>query len=86
MFPGKLLEQGVLLEDEAATYLRYMTSLYNQTQSEGKKNIHLLKLDADDMPFDNWCASHPSAAADANIATQLSSFIYAMLPNWTMST
>lgn len=86
VFPRKLLEQGVLLEVEAATYLRYMTSLYDQIQSDGRKNVHLFKLDADDMPFDNWCASHPSAAADANIAAQLSSFINAMLPNWTMST
>lgn len=86
VFPSKLLEQGVLLADEAATYLRYMTSLYNETQSKGRKNIHLFKLDADDMPFDNWCASHPSAAADANIAAQLSSFINIMLPNWTVLT
>ena len=82
VFPSKLLEQGVLRAEEAATYLRYMTSL---TQYKGRTNVHLLQLNADDMPFDNWCASHPSAAADANIAAQLTRFIKSRI-KWISST
>ena len=72
----------MLSADKAATYIQYMTRLYSKTQAQGRSNVHLLQLSADGMPFDDWCASHPSAAADANIAAQLSAFIKTDLPQW----
>lgn len=34
------------------------------------------------MPLDDWCVSHSSAAADANIAAQLTAYIQAVMPEW----
>ena len=83
VYPQEQLLEGVLNQTESTTYLQYMSSLYTAAQMEGMMNVHLLQLNAVDMPLTGWCASHPSAAADANIAAQLSAFIEAVLPEWT---
>lgn len=83
VYPQEQLLEGVLNQNESTTYLQYMSSLYTAAQMEGMMNVHLLQLNAVDMPLTGWCASHPSAAADANIAAQLSAFIEAVLPEWT---
>jgi len=83
VYPQEQLLEGVLNQNESTTYLQYMSSLYTAAQMEGMMNVHLLQLNAIDMPLTGWCASHPSAAADANIAAQLSAFIEAVLPEWT---
>ena len=85
-FPTQVLEQGVLPCDKAENYVQYMTNLFNKTQQEHRSNVYFLQLNADAMPFDDWCASHPSIATDANIAAQLNSFIHARLSRWTKST
>lgn len=38
------------------------------------------------MPLDDWCVSHSSAAADANIAAQLTAYIQAVMPEWANTT
>ena len=53
--------------------------------AEGMINMHLLQLNGDGMPLEGWCSFHPSAAADANIAAQLSAYIEAVLPERTSS-
>lgn len=63
-----------------------MTSLYSTTQMMGMTNVHLLQLNGIDMPLEDWCVAHPSAAADANIAAQLTTYIEAILPQWATST
>ena len=83
VYPDEQLLEGLLNQNKTTTYLQYMSSLYTAAQMEGMMNVHLLQLNAADMPLTSWCASHPSTAADANIAPQLSAFIEAVLPEWT---
>lgn len=85
VFPSEVTV-GVLTRAETANYLQYIRSLYNQTQAEGRTNVHLLLLNGTGLPVDHWCANHPSAAADANIASQLHAFITTKLPDWAKST
>ncbi len=86
VYPMEQVLEGVLTRNQTTTYLQYMSSLYTETQMEGLNNVHLLQLNAVDMPLGGWCVFHPSAAADANIAAQLSAFIESVLPEWTRST
>ena len=86
VYPSEVLQQGVLPKHKAAIYRSYMGSLFEKTQKEGRVNVHLVQLNANDMQFDGWCASHPSANADANIAAQLSTLIQETLPEWVDST
>ena len=86
VFPMEQELEGVLTQNQTTAYLQYMSSLYTETQLEGMTNVHMLQLNAIDMPLTGWCAFHPSAAADANIAVQLSAYIEAVLPEWTRST
>lgn len=83
MYPQEQLLEGVLNQNKSTTYLQYMSSLYKAAQMESMTNVHLLQLHAVDMPLTGWCVLQPSAAADANIAAQLSAFIEAVLPEWT---
>lgn len=86
VFPEEQQLEGVLNQNQTTTYLQYMSSLYSEVQAEGLTNVHYLQLNAIGMPLTDWCASHPSAAAHANIAAQLSAFIEAVIPEWTTST
>ena len=86
VFPLEVQWQGVLTHDQTAAYLQYMSSLYSATQMMGMTNVHLLQLNGADMPLDDWCVSHPSAAADANIAAQLTAYIQAVMPEWANTT
>ena len=85
VFPLEQLLEGVLNQTQSTTYLQYMSSLYTAAQTEGMTNVHYLQLNAVNMPLTDWCSSHPSAAADANIAEQLITFIEGVLPEWTTS-
>lgn len=86
VFPEEVLTEGVLESGQAATYLQYFSSLYAQVQADGMTNVHQLQLSANGLPLDGWCAAHPSAAADADIAAQLSAFIEQEIPEWPQST
>ncbi len=81
-FPLEVQFQGVLTFNQTTAYLQYMSSLYTAAQAEGMSNVHFLQLNGVDMPLDDWCVDHPSAAADANIAAQLTAYIEAILPEW----
>ena len=85
VLPLEVQIQGVLTYNQTTTYLQYMSSLYTAAQAEGMTNVHLLQLNGVNLPTDGWCVAHPSAAADANIAAQLSAYIEAVLPEWTSS-
>ena len=86
VFPLEVQWQGVLTHDQTSVYLQYMNSLYSSTQMEGLTNVHLLQLNGVDMPTDGWCVDHPSAAADVNIAAQLTAYIDAIMPAWSSTT
>ena len=86
VYPLEVQLQGVLTHAQTAIYLQYMTSLYTTTQMMGMANVHLLQLTGADMPLDDWCVAHPSAAADANIAAQLTAYIGAIMPEWANTT
>ena len=83
VFPLEVQNQGVLTFNQTTTYLQYMSALYTKAESEGMSNVHLLQLNGVNLPTDGWCVDHPSAAADGNIAAQLSAYIEAVLPDWT---
>lgn len=85
IFPQELQSQGELTPEQTSTYLQYMTSLYTAAQLEGMNNVHLLQLSGANLPTANWCVRHPSAAADANIAAQLTAYISRLLPNYANS-
>lgn len=84
VIPEEVQTQGVLSPKQTTDYLRYMSSLYTASRKEGMSNVHLFRLTAG-IPLDNWCAAHPSAAAHANIAMQLTSYINRLLPNFATS-
>lgn len=63
-----------------------MNSLYQQTQMQGMSNVYLVQMDGIDFPIDTWCAGHPSAAAHASMADQLTSFINGVMPKWGNTT
>ncbi len=86
VFPLEVQWQGVLTHDQTTTYLQYMTSLYSTAEMMGMTNVHLLQLNGVGMPLDDWCVDHPSAAADANIAAQLTAYIEAIMPQWATTT
>lgn len=86
VFPLEVQWQGVLTHEQTAAYLQYMSSLYSTTQMMGMANVHLLQLTGANMPLDDWCVAHPSAAADANIAAQLTAFIEGIMPEWANTT
>lgn len=86
VFPLEVQFQGVLTFNQTSDYLQYMSSLYTAAQAEGMTNVHLLQLNGVNMPLDNWCVDHPSAAADVNIAAQLTAYIEAILPQWSSNT
>ena len=86
VFPLEVQIQGVLTPNQTTTYLQYMSSLYTAAVQEGVGNVHFFQLTGIDMPLDNWCNAHPSAAADANIAEQLTTYIRRLLPNFATST
>ena len=85
VFPSQVTV-GVLTPNETANYQKYMSELYRQTQRVGMTNVHLLQLNAIGMPLGDWCAVHPSAAADVKIAAQLNAFIQADIAIWPTST
>ena len=86
VFPWEVQFEGVLTVNQTSVYLQYMSSLYTSTQEQNMTNVHLLQLNPADMPLDNWCVAHPSAAADAIIASQLTSYIEQIMPEWSSTT
>ena len=82
VFPQEVQVQGVLTANQTTTYLQYMSSLYTASQLEGMSNVHLLQLSGSGLPTTGWCVAHPSAAADANIAAQLTAYINRLLPSY----
>lgn len=86
VYPAEAMLQGILDATQAETYRSYMFSLHNETQAAGMTNVHQLVLDVSSIPLDDWCSAHPSAAADASIAAQLSAFIVREIPQWPSST
>ena len=86
VFPLEVQIQGVLTANQTTSYLQYMSSLYTAAQQEGMGNVHFLQLTGANLPLDGWCNSHPSAAADVNIAEQLTTYIMRLLPNYATST
>lgn len=86
VFPLEVQIQGVLTANQTTSYLQYMSSLYTAAQQEGMGNVHFFQLTGANLPVDGWCNSHPSAAADANIAEQLTTYIMRLLPNYATST
>ena len=86
VYPMEAELVGILTVNQTLTYLQYMSSLYTETQLEGMTNVHMLQLSPVDLPLTGECAFHLTAAADANIAVQLSAYIEAVLPEWTRST
>lgn len=85
-YPLESMWDDSLTPNQTAYYLQYMNSLYVQTQMRGMSNVYLLQLNGKDFPTDNWCAGHPSTAAHLNIASQLSQYIQAVLPDWGTTT
>ena len=85
-FPLEVQFQGVLTFNQTATYLQYMSGLYTAAEAEGMSNVHFLQLSGVNLPTNDWCVDHPSAAADAVIAAQLTAYIEAVLPEWTSTT
>lgn len=86
VFPWEVQFEGVLTFNQTTVYLQYMAALFTEVQAEGLDNVHFLQLNALTMDLSDWCASHPSAAADQNISEQLIAFIDAILPNWATAT
>ena len=86
VFPAQQQNVGVLTPNQTVTYLQYMTSLYAAGLQEGMINLHLFQINGTSLPLDNWCVAHPSAAADANIAAQLTAYINRLLPSYATST
>lgn len=86
VFPWEVQFEGVLTFNQTTVYLQYMSALFTEVQAEGLNNVHFLQLNAQTMDLSDWCASHPSAAADMNISEQLIAFIDAILPNWSSTT
>ncbi|DBA74311.1 TPA: hypothetical protein ACH3X1_011086 [Trebouxia sp. C0004] len=86
VFPLEVNFEGVLTPNATTNYLQYMASVYTATQMEGMTNVHFLQLNAVGMNLNGWCSNHPSAAADMTIAAQLTAYIEAVLPAWTIGT
>lgn len=86
VFPLEVQVQGVLTVNQTTQYLQYMSTLYTAAQQEGQNNVHFFQLTGRSMPLDGWCVAHPSAAADRNIAQQLTTYINRLLPNFARST
>jgi len=86
VFPVEVQVQGVLTLNQTTQYLQYMSSLFTAAQQEGQFNVHFFQLSGEDMLLENWCVAHPSAAADMNIAEQLTTYINRLLPNYARST
>ncbi len=72
--------------NQTTYYLQYMTSLYNSARLQGLSNVQLIQLNGINFPIDSWCDGHPSVAAHANIADQLTAYLKAILPQWANST
>ncbi|KAL0044945.1 hypothetical protein WJX82_002867 [Trebouxia sp. C0006] len=72
--------------NQTTYYLQYMTSLYNSARLQGLSNVQLIQLNGINFPIDGWCDGHPSVAAHANIADQLTVYLKAVLPQWANST
>ena len=86
VYPDAVMLEGILNKTETTTYRTYMTSLHAQVEANNMTNVHQLLLDPATIPLEDWCAAHPSAAADADIAAQLSAFIVEEIPKWPRST
>ena len=72
--------------NQTTYYLQYMTSLYNSARLQGLSNVQLIQLNGINFPTDSWCDGHPSVAAHASIANQLTVYLQAILPRWANST
>ncbi|KAA6421049.1 MAG: hypothetical protein FRX49_08960 [Trebouxia sp. A1-2] len=72
--------------NQTTYYLQYMTSLYVSARMQGLSNVQLIQLNGINFPTDSWCDGHPSVAAHANIADQLTAYLQAILPRWANST
>jgi len=53
-----------------------------------KKNVksHFLRLNADGVEVDDFCVSHPNAAAHEHYAEQVVSYLQQELPEWVQGT
>ena len=85
VYPAETMLQGILDAKQAETYRSYMFRLQTETQAAGMTNVHQLVLNVSSIPLEDWCSAHPTAAADASIAAQLSAFIVEELPQWPSS-
>lgn len=72
--------------NQTSYYLQYMTSLYVSARLQGLSNVQIVQLNGINFPTDGWCDGHPSVAAHANIANQLTAYLQAILPRWANST
>ena len=86
VYPVDVFLQGVLNLNQATLYSQYMNNLYKTAQQQQMDNVLLFNVTMTGIPTTDWCAFHPSSAADAAIATQLVAFISQTLPDWGSST
>ena len=85
VYPDEVMLQGILNPEQTALYRSYMISLQAEAKASSMSNVHQLLLDPASISLEDWCAAHPSAAADADIAAQLSAFILDQIPSWPVS-
>ena len=85
-FPKKIVTAppGMdLLPNQTDIYLQYMAHLETRLAANEKLKAHFLRLNADGVEVDNFCVSHPNAAAHAHYAETAVAFIQQELPAWT---
>ena len=85
-FPRESQQVGILPQPNADRYLAYMANLGNQIRSQQLARTHLLQMDGNGLPVDNWCAAHPSAAAHKFFASEITDFIQDVVPGFGNST
>lgn len=74
---------GVQGPYKTPAYLQYMAAAHTRLQMAGIQNTHLLQIVGESFnSIQNWCFSHPDAAAHAKVAQQLIQYIAAVFPSW----
>lgn len=80
-FPSILQTTGQILQAAAAAkYRRYMSVLRFQMAQQRLPSTFFLDIDGSHLPLSDWCSSHPSIAADSEIAKQLADYVEQIAP------
>ncbi|KAL4451810.1 hypothetical protein ABPG75_007472 [Micractinium tetrahymenae] len=66
---------GIRTAEQAAIYLQYMAAAYSYLEAAGIGNQHLLQVKGTGFNSSSWCGQHPDAAAHAQIAQQVTTFL-----------